>query len=780
MSVGSFFAKVLAKRFKMLDAHRFGEMITKVGQPSSVAVPPDLLPMVGKMLTRAAANQLAFSISRDWVLPFWAERQFTPDDPAFIPRMGWTSFNMSHRNWTAVGNLDSEREPTVDPRGLVTPWLEGWSVDFWLNDDTNWFFPSKMPDDAVTQKAVGQIPIIETTFKADTAILACEVFAERVHKVDTTIIRTRITNTSDRLRTFRLVAAIRPYNPEGLSPVDTIDFRDDEMFYVNDRVGLYCQDPPARVFATDFRTGDCSHFLDACENKKSVHCPIGLAGAYALYNLQIEPGQSVERIFAAPTTQRKRWATTKKSPGPIDVKNLREKAVAKWQQQVEKGMQISVPDDRVQKAFDQNKSYLNLLDDGHCITPGVSIYHHYWFRDSAYMVAALGKMGYTDQALEKLKNYPSRQRKDGFYLSQDGEWDSNGQAIWTLVEHFRMTGDRPFLTTMYGSIARGARWLHKKTAETQTEASPHFGLLPAGFSAEHLGPNDYFYWDDFWALAGLRDAAYAAKTLGHQADQKEFLEYYDRLDNNVRASLTAVEKRLGQKVMPASPYRRFDAGAIGCACVVHPLKLMSPQDPWAKNTFDMLREKCFYKDGFFQDMVHSGVNVYLSLHVAQGYAAMGDPVAWDIADYVLSLATDTITWPEAVNVNTGGGAMGDGLHGWAVADFLLFCRNTLINETDDTLVITPCIPSSWYDWGQKVEVKNAPTHFGNVSFCIDSGHDQITLTLDAHWRTQPKAIIWNVPFSHTRLMLDDQETEFTEGKIEFSPLTRKIQIGRKP
>ena len=33
------------------------------------------------------------------------------------------------------------------------------------------------------------------------------------------------------------------------------------------------------------------------------------------------------------------------------------------------------------------------------------------------------------------------------------------------------------------------------------------GLLPAGFSAEHLGPNDYYYWDDFWGLAGLIAAA---------------------------------------------------------------------------------------------------------------------------------------------------------------------------------------------------------------------------------------------------------------------------------
>jgi len=33
------------------------------------------------------------------------------------------------------------------------------------------------------------------------------------------------------------------------------------------------------------------------------------------------------------------------------------------------------------------------------------------------------------------------------------------------------------------------------------------GLMPAGVSAEHLGPFDYYYWDDFWSLRGLLDGA---------------------------------------------------------------------------------------------------------------------------------------------------------------------------------------------------------------------------------------------------------------------------------
>jgi Zn-finger nucleic acid-binding protein len=45
--------------------------------------------------------------------------------------------------------------------------------------------------------------------------------------------------------------------------------------------------------------------------------------------------------------------------------------------------------------------------------------------------------------------------------------------------------------------------------------------LPPGFSAEHLGPNDYYYWDNFWALAGLKAAAEMVKRNGLESKSTE-------------------------------------------------------------------------------------------------------------------------------------------------------------------------------------------------------------------------------------------------------------------
>ena len=96
---------------------------------------------------RGVLNARAIQHNHDWVWPYWVERQFRPEDPSFIPRaFSFSHINLSHRNWTVVGQPDWPAYPTVDPRGLVTPLLDGWSVDTWVVGDVHTILPSKLPE----------------------------------------------------------------------------------------------------------------------------------------------------------------------------------------------------------------------------------------------------------------------------------------------------------------------------------------------------------------------------------------------------------------------------------------------------------------------------------------------------------------------------------------------------------------------------------------------------------------------------------------------------------
>ena len=91
--------------------------------------------------------------------------------------------------------------------------------------------------------------------------------------------------------------------------------------------------------------------------------------------------------------------------------------------------------------------------------------------------------------------------------------------------------------------------------------------------------------------------------------------------------------------------------------------------------------------------------------------------------------------------------MGDGHHGWAIADFLLAVRNGLLFEEGDHLVITPALPEDWTLENSVIKVEDAATYFGKVNYAIAFGERTGTLVVNGNWRDEPAYIEWNLPFA---------------------------------
>ena len=141
-----------------------------------------------------------------------------------------------------------------------------------------------------------------------------------------------------------------------------------------------------------------------------------------------------------------------------------------------------------------------------------------------------------------------------------------------------LTG-RPPKEAWHTPVAKAARWIVRKRLPDGS-GDPHAGLLPAGFSAEHLGPNDYYYWDDFWGRgrpAGGRGHERDVRQYGRP--ERRFAREADAFAAAIDASLAGDSRRLRRPAMPASPYRRLDAGAIGSIAAGYPLQLFAADDP---------------------------------------------------------------------------------------------------------------------------------------------------------------------------------------------------------
>jgi hypothetical protein len=297
-----------------------------------------------------------------------------------------------------------------------------------------------------------------------------------------------------------------------------------------------------------------------------------------------------------------------------------------------------------------------------------------------------------------------------------------------MAEHWRLTGD---LSPIDGdSVTKAVRWIERKRQSKRRRTDPALvGLMPASISAEHLGPFDYFYWDDFWSLRGLRDGAALLHALGDTGGARDAEEHAGALEADLLRSIDLVAERLGSLAIPAGPRRRFDPGAIGSLVACEPLGLLAADDPRIAATADEIRERFCIGPAFFQGISHTGLGTYLTLQLASVELAAGDRRALERLQWMVDAATTTSTWPEAIHPQLLGGCMGDGHHGWAAADFLSFVRNLLVREVPGGLALCSLLPDAWI--GQSIEVHDAPTHAGRLSFAV-------------RWHGERPALLWEL------------------------------------
>jgi hypothetical protein len=151
-------------------------------------------------------------------------------------------------------------------------------------------------------------------------------------------------------------------------------------------------------------------------------------------------------------------------------------------------------------------------------------------------------------------------------------------------------------------------------------------------------------------------------------------------------------------------------------------------------------KNCLVHGGFFHDMTHSGINPYLTLHLAQMLLRAGDPRYFGLMTAVAKLATPTGQWPESIHPRTGGGCMGDGQHVWAAAEWVMMIRNCFVREEDDRLILCSGIPRVWLDKNQTIAFGPAPTSFGDIQISLKPRGGNVLIEWRGLWFTKEPPI----------------------------------------
>lgn len=714
-----YFVKHAARHYGVLDPTTILARLRAFAQPSEVGEPMELLRAGIIFHARGLVNSKSIQHNLDWVWPYWVERQFNPDDPSFIPRaFSFSHINLTHRNWTAVGHPDTPAYPIIDPRGLVTPLHDGWSLDFWLiTDSRKRLLPSKLDDTQVRQELTFNPELTVTTHSADNGMW----LDVAVSMTEARELLMEVEANAD--EDGWLAVALRPYNPEGVQFIEKIQKLSPREFRINGEATVRFDRDSDSTRMAHYAEGDV--YLDLAtasdKSRQEITCDAGMATAAALFRIK---AGSAFKVGVTTTLER-------------DIK-ARTTPAESWGQAVGKMSQLKIADGKMQFLHDAALRTVLLLSADELV-PGPYTYRRFWFRDACLMLHPLIVIGGVERAERIIGRFAERQTMGGYFQSQEGEWDSNGQVLWILARYAELTG-RDLDARTLASVKKGVTWLDRKRLGDKGPAGTR-GLLPAGFSAEHLGPNDYYYWDDFWAWAGLESIAAYWRKRGATEDADKATALAAEFARDIRKSIAEVPERRAKGGIPAAPGRRMDAGAIGSMVADYPLQLYPPGEPKIMRTADFLMTECFNGGGFLQQMIHSGINAYLTLDLAQTLLRAGDPRFMDLIRAVARLASPTGQWPEAIHPRTLGGCMGDGQHGWAAAEWLMMIRNCFIREESNCLIIGSGILPEWRDEGEEISYGPTLTTWGRVSVKLTGQH----LVLHTEWRQPPPRMRILVP-----------------------------------
>ena len=247
-----------------------------------------------------------------------------------------------------------------------------------------------------------------------------------------------------------------------------------------------------------------------------------------------------------------------------------------WNAIINHGIQITTPEDKVNQLFQtclvNDLIALNKIGDDYVQTINQLQYHAFYLRDSADFVRMYDTSGYQDIAREVVNFFATRQQDDGNFLSQPGQYDGWGQALWTYGEHYRMTHDKAYAAEVYPRILRAVSWFEKATAADPLHLMPSTDVRDNEYIPGHLtGYN-------FLALDGLEAAELLAHDLGHTEDEQRIHTLHEALRKNFMKQLAVETARTGGYIPPALD---GDMGGTdwGNLLSLTPEQQLSPSDP---------------------------------------------------------------------------------------------------------------------------------------------------------------------------------------------------------
>jgi hypothetical protein len=655
-------------------------------------------------------NSIAGGEPRGWH-PRWLHRE----------QSMWTPFGAANGKYCALMNDD----------GMVEPGLGSFSLEpmLWIHGQLITWADVRTRQELLQ----GWMPVPSVIWESDDWRLTMEAEATRSGAAR---IRYRLENLTSRPCSARLFVLLRPFQVTppwqsfrqlgGMSPIHHLEWQDGEVL-VNGTTRLAAESAmqagsAPRFAALGFDGGFMPEYLvsGAMPTATRIDDPSGFATGAICFDISLEAHQAGESIVGCAADA----ARYESGEPAFDWGSL--PAVGRWS-----GHGWAA--DAIAAALTATAHVL-VTRDGPALQPGPRRYTRSWIRDGAMMSAALLRMGHAAEVREFIRWYAPHQRADGFVpccVDREGvdwlvEHDSHGELLALIADYFRFTRDLDLVRELWPSIDKAAGFIEGALGTD--------GLMPISVSHEgYLAQPVHSYWDDFWTLRGLLDAADLARCTGHEAAAQRWQDLGARLGTSLYASIETTRARRALEFIPGSiEWADFDptatANAIYLLDVPDGLNRAAVERTFDKYLADWHSKRSgavSWTNYTPYEIRNIGALVRLgrrtaALELLQFFLSDRRPPAWN-------------QWPEiAWHDQRTPAHLGDLPHTWIAAEYVLSMRCLFAYEresqSDSALVVAAGLAPEWLE-GAGVTVKGMPTRFGPLSYTLRK-LDAATLRFD--------------------------------------------------
>ncbi|MFA5816679.1 MAG: hypothetical protein WC865_13785 [Bacteroidales bacterium] len=405
---------------------------------------------------------------------------------------------------------------------------------------------------------------------------------------------------------------------------------------------------------------------------------------------------------------------------------------------------IEVPEKKATDALKTAHVCQMIANDLGEVRGGEGFYDEFYIRDGAYQVMELEEAGMWDAAKKSIELYLPRQREDGRFESQAGQFDANGQALWVLWQYYKMSADKAFLERVYPSMRKSVDWTIKTLKETQND--PEFpGLLPKALAdGEYLwAGKNHIVGYDFWNLRGMLVTADAARLLGKTDEATELMKQADQY----RTAVDAAMKKNGLGHFP--PSWELAGTHWGNTETLWPTPIYPKTDPRVSGLIDFLRKD--FSGGYVEGTIRwmglpDVIHPYMGAYTTMADLSLGNDerVVQDFYWYLLH-STAAHAFPEGIfyKKQTAWGTTIP--HVTGACNYAIMLRHMLVHEEGNELHLLKAVPDWWLADGEQIRIEKLPTWFGNVSLIVTGTAKGVEVKFDGPMREKPARIVLHLP-----------------------------------